>query len=147
MFCFCTIFCEACVFYDVWAFASQIFFKGDTKSPHFFNQLFKNVLHEKLNDWKMTSKKPCIFLFLHDLFAICGFSQCPPHGWLCTYTVLYLGKSQYCWWLGRRVLAITSGLAQVQHWRDFIRWLGQSIPPYTSSPPFSPKGRGTICIL
>jgi hypothetical protein len=25
-------------------------FKGDTKSPQFFNQLFKGVLHEGLND-------------------------------------------------------------------------------------------------
>jgi hypothetical protein len=50
------------------------FLKHDTKSPQFFNQLFRSVLHEKLNDWKITSKKFCIFLFVHDLFAICGFS-------------------------------------------------------------------------
>jgi hypothetical protein len=68
--------------------------------------LFKSVLHGKLNDWKMTSKKLCIFLFLHNLFVICGFSQCPPHGWLCTCIVLYLGKSHYCWWLGGRVLSL-----------------------------------------
>jgi hypothetical protein len=26
-----------------------------------------------------TSKKLCIFLFLHDLFPVCGFSQGAPH--------------------------------------------------------------------
>jgi hypothetical protein len=109
----------------------------DTKSPHFFNQLFKSVLHEKLNDWKITSKKPCIFLFLHDLFAIFGFSQCPLHGWLCTCTV-----QLYFIWVNHNIaddsvdgsyhfgLKDSNGLfSQVQHWRDVIRWLGQSIPP------------------
>jgi hypothetical protein len=82
--------------------------KGDTKSPQFFNQFFNSMLHEKLNNWKMTGKKLCIFLFLHDLFAICEFNQCPPLGWLCTCIVLYLSKSQYCWWLGKRVLSLPS---------------------------------------
>jgi hypothetical protein len=100
-FMFHVLFCGACGLLYI-----TNLFKRDTKSLQFFNQLFKNMLHEKLNDWKMTNKRHCIFLFLHDLFAICGFSQFPPHGWLCTCIVLYLGKSQCCWWLGRRVLSL-----------------------------------------
>jgi hypothetical protein len=38
----------------------------------------------------MSSQKLCIFLFLYDLFAVCGFSQGASHGWLCTCTILYL---------------------------------------------------------
>jgi hypothetical protein len=116
------------------------FFKVDTKSPQFFNELFKSVLHDKLNGWK----KLCIFLFLHDLFAICGLSQCPPHGWLCTCTVLYLGKSQYCWWLGRRVLSLqapgfewAASAGPTMTWRHKVA--GSIDPPYTSFPHFLRK--------
>ena len=104
----------------------------------------------------MTSKKLCIFLLLHALFAICGFSQ---YVRLMADSVLPLA----CIWVNHNIaddsvdesyhfgLQNSNGLlAQAQHCRDVIRWLGQSIalpPPYTSSPPSSPKGRGAICVL
>jgi hypothetical protein len=43
----------------------------------------------------MTSKKLCIFLFLHDVFAICGFSNAH----LKTDSVLAL----YCVWVNHNV--------------------------------------------
>ena len=143
MFCFCTIFCDTCVFYDVWAFASQILWKGDKKSFQFFNQLLKSVLHEKLNDWKMTSKKLCIFLFLHDL--ICVFSQCPPHA----CNVLYLGKWQHCWWFGSRVLSLrapwfewNASASSTLRWRDKVAGsIDRSIRPPTLHPHFLGEDR------
>jgi hypothetical protein len=127
----------------------RFFLKVTQYHPNFFNQLFKSALHEKLNDWKMTSKTLCIFLFLHDLFAICGFSQCPPHGWLCLH---FLGKSQFSWWLGRRVLSLrtpgfewTASAGPTLTWRHKVA--GSIDPPsHISSPPSSPKGRGEICV-
>jgi hypothetical protein len=149
MFCFCIIFCDTCVFYDVWAFASHILLKGDTKSFQFFNQLFKRVLHEKLNDWKMTSRKSASSSF----YMIWSVYSVNVH--LMADSVL----AMYCIWVNHNIaddsvngfyhfgLQDSNGmLAQVQHWGDVIRWLGQSIAPsvpYTSSP--SRKGRGAIC--
>jgi hypothetical protein len=101
-------------------------------------------------------KKLCNFLFLHDLFAVCGYIECSPHDWLCI--------ALYCIWLNHNIaddsvdgsyhfrLQNSNGLlAQVQHWRDVIRWLGQSITiaPYTSSPSpiFSERTRSNLCFV
>jgi hypothetical protein len=121
--------------------------------PNFFNKLFKNVLHEKLNDWIMTSKKPCIFLFLHDLFAICGFSQCPPHGWLylhCTVSVNHnIADDSVDGSYHFRLKDSNGLLAQVQHWRYVIRWLGQSIAPkhFIPLPIFSERTGSNLCFV
>ena len=151
MFCFCTTFCEVSVFHDVWAFALLIFFKGETKSPQFFNQLFRSVLHEKLNDWKMTRNSASSFFYM-----ICLLSVDSVNAHLMANSVL----AQSCIWVHHNIadysvdgsyhfgLQDWNGLlAQVQHWRDVISgWVNQSPLP-TLHPPSSPKGRGAICVL
>jgi hypothetical protein len=102
-------------------------FKGGTKSSQFFNQLFKIVFHEKLNDWKMTSKKLCILLFLHDL---CLLSVDSVYVHIMADSV----RPMYCIWVDHNIaddsldgsyhfgLHDSNGLlVQVQHWRDVIR--------------------------
>jgi hypothetical protein len=50
MLCFCSIYSLKLAFSMTLEYVHHRFFKGGTKSPQFFNQLFKSVLHEKLND-------------------------------------------------------------------------------------------------
>jgi hypothetical protein len=145
MFYFCTILCGACVFHDVWAFASQMFFNVTQNHLNFSTNCskaccMKNQMNEK---WPV---RLCIFLFLQDWLL----SANSVNAHVITDSVLYLGKSQCCWWLGHFGLQNSIGLlALVQHWRDVIRRLSQSIPPTTLHfiPPSSPKGRGAICVL
>jgi hypothetical protein len=67
------------------------FFKGDTKSSQFFNQLFKSVLHEKLNDWKRQVRNSASSSFY--MICLLSVDSVNAHLMADSYcTSVYLGK-------------------------------------------------------
>jgi hypothetical protein len=151
MFCFCTIFCEACVFCDVWVFASKIVLMVTKNRTNFSTNCSKaccmnNQISEK---WQVRNSASSSFYMIWLL----SVDSVDTH--LMADSVLAL----YCIWVNPNIADdLVDGsyhfrfqdsnglLAQVQNWCDVIRWLDQSIAPYTSSPIFSER-TGAICVL